>query len=575
MSRPKLAIGAGYLLVLLFYLWAVRAEFAHIDRANMALAHERGSVLFRLVEQMRDWNAQHGGVYVPLTATTAPNPYLTHPLRDIQTVDGRALTMVNPAYMTRQIAEIAEKANGVRFHITSLKPLRPQNAPDPWEVQTLQRLQSRSVTDVLELVPGNSGQEYRYMAALLVKPACMMCHAQQGYQVGDVRGGISVSMPAQSQLEIAATQKTRVLWSYGIAAALIAMLLHFVVWKTMRHIHRLQQMADEQEHLVEVRTANLLESNRQLANEIAERERAEARLKIAGAAVENSHEGIMVTDAENRIIDINPAFTAITGYTAQDVLGRSPQVLSSGRHDADFYRDMWAALEERGRWSGEIWNRKKGGELYPQWLSISVIGSGGSPGCEGRYVATLSDITQRKAVEVMLKQQAQTDHLTGLPNRVLFMDRLSMACLSANRYQELFAVIYADLDNFKSVNDAFGHAAGDELLVEAARRMAGCVRDSDTVARLGGDEFAIVLPKLSSQQEGEDIVARLVGALAQPFALHAGEGRVSCSAGVAFYPTHGHDIDTLLNAADQALYRVKRTGRNGYRLADPPDGVAS
>jgi hypothetical protein len=195
----------GYFVLGLLGFLGVASEFRQIDEGIETLARERGSVLFRLVELTRDWNAQHGGVYVRVTENTQPNPYLEHPKRDLETVDGIRLTMVNPAFMTRQIAEIAEAADGVKYHITSLKPIRPANAADPWEAAALAGFEKNAQLDLLELVQTEAGPVHRYMAPLIVKPACLACHARQDYKVGDVRGGISVTMPAPNCFPCAAT----------------------------------------------------------------------------------------------------------------------------------------------------------------------------------------------------------------------------------------------------------------------------------------------------------------------------------------------------------------------------------
>ena len=209
-----------------------------------------------------------------------------------------------------------------------------------------------------------------------------------------------------------------------------------------------------------------------------------------------------MTDVENRIIQVNPAFTAISGYRPQEVLGKDPRILGAGRHPAEFFESMWGALASDGRWAGEVWNKRPDGTVYVAWLAISTIRNDALES-GGRHLATFTDITQRKEMEELLRHKAHSDPLTNLPNRALFYDRLQMAQTQARRYDENFALLYLDLDYFKNVNDSLGHAAGDELLIEAARRLVLAVRDADTVARLGGDEFAVILPKVSMQGEVE------------------------------------------------------------------------
>lgn len=571
-SRYTFWLWVNYLVVGLLFGASVWHEFSDIDEHVQSIAQERGGVLFRMIELTRLWNAEHGGVYVPVTPDTQPNPYLKHPRRDLSTQDGQQLTMVNPAFMTRQIAEIAEKTDGVHFHITSLKPIRPANAADAWEVSALQAFEAGQAKDRLELIRTPDRVYHRFMAPLYVQQACLNCHAEQGYRLGDVRGGISIDMPADVPLALADRQRWSVLWKYGLVAAAVGLLLHWVLRQTYRHLDELHALGQQQEALIAERTQSLSVINERLRLELLERERARQRLKIAATVVENAAEGVIVTDADNRIIEVNPAFSRITGYLAEDVLGHNPRILASGRHDLAFYQGMWQALQRAGHWEGEIWNRRRDGSVYPQWLSITCVPAASDCAERGQHVATFTDITQRKELEAWWRHQAQTDPLTDLPNRSLFLDRLTMALNQAQRYQETFALLYLDLDRFKEVNDTMGHAAGDELLIEASRRLLQAVRDSDTVARLGGDEFAIILTKLQSQQEAQDIAGRIVEALSQPFTLNDGLARVSASVGLAFYPQHADDVHALVQAADRALYAMKQQGRNGYQLFRP-DGM--
>jgi diguanylate cyclase (GGDEF)-like protein/PAS domain S-box-containing protein len=265
-------------------------------------------------------------------------------------------------------------------------------------------------------------------------------------------------------------------------------------------------------------------------------------------------------------VRVNPAFTAITGYTPRDVLGQTPKILSSGRHGPEFYSVMWQALLEKGRWQGEIWNRRKNGETFIEWLSITRIEGGDE---HGGFAATFTDITKRKEAEELMEHKAHHDALTDLPNRLLFRDRLHSALSIARRYQRQTGLLYIDLDLFKHVNDTLGHAAGDALLIEAAHRLTAAIRDSDTVARLGGDEFAVVLPEINGPLEAEEVAQRIVQSMRQPFHLKEGTGQISASIGMAVFPDHGADAETLQKHADMALYAVKKGGRNAYRAYSP------
>lgn len=325
----------------------------------------------------------------------------------------------------------------------------------------------------------------------------------------------------------------------------------------------LTELTTRLEETVAQRTHELQERNDALKREIDERRQREEALLIADTVFEHATEAIVVTDADNNIVRVNPAFTAITGYTPGEVMGRKPSLLKSGRHDSAFYAEMWSSLATRKHWEGEIWNRYKDGEIHVEWLSIVKIDGGHGP---VHYLGIFHDITQRKADEELLRFKAHHDPLTELPNRELFMDRLQSAIGQARRYHRNFALLEIDLDRFKEVNDTLGHSAGDQLLVEAARRLVSCVRETDTVSRLGGDEFAIVLTETASAEEAEQIARRAVSLLSEPYYLDAGTVRITGSVGIALYPHDGREAEQLLRNADFALYAAKEGGRNQYRL---------
>ncbi len=306
---------------------------------------------------------------------------------------------------------------------------------------------------------------------------------------------------------------------------------------------------------------------------VSDRLHAERDRRIAAAVFESVAEAIMVTDSHNRITAVNPAFSRITGYTPAEALGQSSSLLSSGRHEANFYSEMWRSLQQTGTWSGEIWNRRKDGSLYVEWLTIMALhgccNADGLCDMEGGHVATFTDITQRKEAEDRLRYKAHHDTLTNLPNRSLFEDHLQLVLSQSRRYHRSFALLYIDLDYFKKVNDTLGHAAGDVLLVEAGQRMALCIRESDTLSRFGGDEFAALLSEIDNLEEVEEIARRIVSTLDRPFELAQGMARISGSVGIAIYPQHGTTAEELKNNADLALYSVKRSTRNDYRLYTP------
>ncbi len=301
--------------------------------------------------------------------------------------------------------------------------------------------------------------------------------------------------------------------------------------------------------------------------EITERYEAEQALLQAASVFNHAHDGIMITDADQRIIDVNPAFTDVTGYSRDEVLGQTPALLKSDKQDQAFYEAMWAQLNENGFWRGEIWNRRKSGELIAQMETISAIKD--AQGNVARYIAVSADITQLVEQQEKLERMAHYDALTGLPNRVLLADRLNQAMASARRSERQLAVCYLDLDGFKPVNDRFGHAAGDKLLIEVADRFRRLLRGSDSVARLGGDEFVILLGDVDGLQECERALDRLVEGVTDTYQVADGNRvEVSASIGVTLYPMDNVDADTLLRHADQAMYQAKNDGRGRYHIFD-------
>ena len=297
-----------------------------------------------------------------------------------------------------------------------------------------------------------------------------------------------------------------------------------------------------------------------------QRKTFEEQERLAAEVFSHSHDGIMVTDAHHKILLVNPAFTAITGYEPQDVVGRNPRLLSSGRHGGDFYGAMWRRLGEHGLWQGEIWNQRKNGEVYPEWLTISRVTD--AEGQVTHYIAIFSDVSQRKADEQRIRWMAHYDLLTGLPNRALLADRFVHAVSMAERGKEPMALMFLDIDHFKHINDSLGHGAGDELLVNVARRMRELVREQDTVARMGGDEFVLLLPG-TDKDGAAQLARRLLDTVAAPIHIREHDLMVTPSVGIAMYPEDGSALETLLQHADVAMYRAKQDGRNAFHFFLP------
>jgi diguanylate cyclase (GGDEF)-like protein/PAS domain S-box-containing protein len=304
-----------------------------------------------------------------------------------------------------------------------------------------------------------------------------------------------------------------------------------------------------------------------VGRDISEIKWAEENLRITASVFGNSQEGIVITDANNNFLDVNPAFTRITGYSREEVIGKNPRLLNSGRQDKAFYTAMWQSLLQEKAWRGEIWNRRKSGEVYAELLSIAVICD--DKGKVQRYVGVFSDISYIKAHETALSQVANYDALTGIPNRRLLSDRLDQAIARAQRSGKLLSVCYIDLDGFKQVNDQYGHEAGDQLLVEVTRRLQEALRAGDTLARLGGDEFVVLFNDLASELECRQILDRILEIVAIPAVIGNHEVTVSSSIGVTFFTSASEDGDTLLRQADQAMYVAKQSGKNRYHQYDP------
>jgi diguanylate cyclase (GGDEF)-like protein/PAS domain S-box-containing protein len=306
--------------------------------------------------------------------------------------------------------------------------------------------------------------------------------------------------------------------------------------------------------------------------DISARIEEEKALRLAGTVFESSQQGIIVTDAEGRIVRVNPAFSRITGYAHEELIGANPRLLQSGMQERAFYSEMWAELILNGHWQGEMMNRRKNGERYIQWSSIDAVRTEQG---DLLYVGIASDISELVYARERLQNLAYYDTLTGLPNRVLFHDRLGQVMADARRDRDGFTLILADLDNFKMVNDTLGHAAGDGLLVEVAERLRGAVRESDTVARIGGDEFALILKHARGPDDVALLSQELVNVLAKPYRIEGLEITGGASLGIAFWPSDGETPDILLKNADVAMYRAKERGRNNFQYftSDMADGA--
>jgi len=299
------------------------------------------------------------------------------------------------------------------------------------------------------------------------------------------------------------------------------------------------------------------------AQDITQRKKTEEELIFASKVFEHSIEGIVVTDKDGRIRQVNQAFTKITGYSPREAIGQNPRILRSDRYSKTFYKEMWQQLLDKGEWSGEIWNRRKNGEVYPEWLTINAVKD--AQGQVTNYVSIFHDITELKRQQEALEHQAQHDALTGLPNRLLLNDRLQMALLRRERTGKRIAVLFLDVDNFKHINDGFGHNVGDQLLQELSQRLKEQIRVNDTLARQGGDEFLLLMAEIDNEQDASLLAMRLLKSLEAPFYHRGVEYVVTASIGISIAPDDGNTPETLIKNADIALYRAKKAGRNNFQ----------
>lgn len=403
---------------------------------------------------------------------------------------------------------------------------------------------------------------------------CLSCHEAAE---GSVNGVTSVNIDLSQDMANLTDIQLNLWVGHVVIQIFLSLLIYFVVSKlltrnialpvkklqlTMSEIQRnndLSKRADVDEQNPDIgemaRTFNALLSSLERANE---------RLELFAKMFENSGEAIIITDADRRILMVNPAFELITQYSSADVVGKDPALLSSGRQSKAFYRLMWAAIEASGQWQGEIWNRRKNGDIFPEWLSIGAVKN--FKGQVINYISSFSDITARKEAQRRIEFLAHYDILTRLPNRALFGDRMKHALLVASRSKSKVGLMFLDLDKFKSINDTLGHLAGDQLLQSVAERLLSCVRQSDTVCRQGGDEFMILLEEISSAEDIERIAQKIMVAMSVAHQMGEVEKIVSFSIGAAIYPDDAADDEMLTHCADQAMYLAKQSGRNNFKL---------
>ncbi len=482
----------------------------------------------------RRWATKHGGLYLEVTPETQPNPWMAQVAeRDVTTPSGRTLTLYNPATMLRLLMETQSELYGVKARITAEQFLNPINAPDAWEKKAL-AIVAKTLEDYTELTTSEGKPVLRRMQPMIMEEGCLKCHRWTGIAVGQLRGATDVAIPLEPYLKLQQEANWEQVVTHGAVWVLGCVFLGFIGWR-----------------------------RRSLLRETFFQEELLGKLKLA---VEQSASGILITDRQGRIEYVNARLLATSAYSEADLIGRNPRIFKSGETDAAVYLSMWQALSAGHEWHGELKNRKKTGEIY--WCMETISPVKDERGEITHYVAVVDDISERKHAEDTIRRLALYDPLTELPNRRLLLERLEQARLRGLRDNSCFALLYLDLDRFKTINDTLGHGIGDQLLKQASARFVSCLRDVDTLARLGGDEFAILAEEL---RQGEDVVVlieRLLASMALPFELSGHLLYVTTSIGVGMFPGDAEDIEELLRHADVAMYDAKAHGRNTFRFFD-------
>lgn len=521
-----------------------------IEQHAFSLAQERGRYTFKIIEATRLWVAKHGVAYVKTSELSPSNPYLDIPDKDINTPSGTPLTAVNPAYMTRQLSGILKDNHDLYVRLTSLKPLNPNNNPDNWERSALLEFPKGS-EEATEVIENENGRTLRYMAPLFVKKACMKCHAKQGYEVGDVRGGISVSFNYEPFIASIAGQKNNLITIHLFSWIILIGFSYFTLLLIKKHENKLEKSRDEAERLVKVRT-------KELRDEVQIRRNAESKLQLL---INSTEEGIFGVDEKGYITFINPAgqsylgyksINEVVGHHADDVFQRTH---GNGEPVKSEDCQIRAAWENglSGHSEDEIFTKIDGSSfaveyhVHPLFSHEEVVGA----------VVNFSDISLRKKLQESMWKQANYDSLTEIANRSLFLDRLDFSIEQARRANYLVAILYMDLNRFKPINDQYGHEAGDEILRVIARRLKDRTRHSDTVARLGGDEFVILLNQLENRDHIAVIVDELKKEIIKPIDIGVAIMEVGVSIGSSIFPDDADNIEALIAKADQEMYKDK------------------
>lgn len=495
-------------------------------------------------------------------------------------------TISNPDNRKLLLKKMSQSKGIRELRIIRAKQVQDQFGPGLPSEQPVDNIDRKVIrTGKMEFVPqqGKNGAPMLRVVVPFIAQTnfrgtnCLNCHHVED---GSVNGAASVLVDlSEEAASISTTKKWLWLWFVAVQALLSVIIAMFVrrvivknITKPVKHLQETMSAIQRDGDLT--RQAAVDENNADIGemaktfNTLTESLlAANKRLDLFAQVFENSGEAIVITDADRNIIAVNPAFTAITRYKAEDVTGKNPKLLSSGRQSPEFYQEMWKSINETGRWRGEIWNRRENGEIYPEWLSIGTVKD--ENGKVVNFIGIFNDTTQRKEAEQHIQYLAHYDSLTNLPNRRLFEDRIQQGLLASKRARKKAALLFLDLDRFKSINDSLGHLSGDQLLQSVAERLKSCVRESDTVCRQGGDEFLILLPEINKSDDAAHVANKIITSMAEAHFVEDFHLIVTFSIGISIYPDDGTDSQTLIRNADAAMYHAKENGRNNFQFFTP------
>jgi len=488
----------------------------------------------------RLWGNSHGGVYVPVSDKQQPIKWLENiPNRDVVLPNGQMLTLVNPTAMLRQLSEKYTELFNVQGRLTSLKPLNKENAPDEWEITQLTKFKSGKVTESWDTDYIKGVPNLRYLRAMKIEVGCLQCHSSQGYKIGDIGGGIGVRLPLDEHYQLINRSRKNLLITHTLLWGLgaIGILLYSNIFSSR---------------------------SRERLNREKEREKEEEKLHFYASAFTHSGEATLIISQEDEIINANGAFLKHTGYLLEEVLHKNWSILHADKTPNAAYSEMKQILNDRGFWQGETYGRKKNGDIFPKWLSISKIQEDNRDSLF--YISTYSDITHRKEAEEKIAHLAHHDILTKLYNRYSLEGRLKRALEQAEKYKHKAAILFIDLDRFKTINDSLGHPFGDKLIIEVANRLSSVKRDVDTLARIGGDEFVLLLPQIKEASDVIIIAQRIQDTLNKPYHIDHRNVETAASTGISIFPDDGNNANELLKNADIAMYQAKLKGRNNFQF---------